>query len=173
MGDRPLIQVPVSGTPPRQEADPPRHETVLPDEASGLLAELDLARRQGRPQVREVVLRHPEFIEAWARLGELELERGDVVAAYACARVAYHRGLDRLRRHGWGGTGVVRWSEPSNRGFLRGLRLVLVAAAAAGELDESERCRAFLLELDPDDGLGAAAWPDRPGPDWVAPAPPD
>jgi hypothetical protein len=78
--------------------------------------------------------------------------------------------LDRLRKHGWGGSGLVRWSQPDNRGFLRALHLLLVTAAALGELDESARCRTFLLDLDPDDGLGVAAYPAVPGRDWCVPA---
>jgi hypothetical protein len=61
---------------------------------------------------------------------------------------------------------MVRWSEPGNRGFLRALHLLLVAAAAVGEEDEAARCREFLLELDPDDGVGAADVPAQPGRDW-------
>jgi hypothetical protein len=64
--------------------------------------------------------------------------------------------LDRLRRQGWGGTGQVRWSEAGNRGFLRALHLLMVASAAIGEEDEELRCRQFLIDLDPEYGLGLA-----------------
>ena len=84
--------------------------------------------------------------------------------------MAYHRGLDRLRREGWGGTGIVRWGEPTNRGFLRGLHALLAAAARLGEADEASRCRAFLLELDPSDELHVAGYPEVPGTDWSPPA---
>jgi hypothetical protein len=151
-------------------AAPPRHETVLPresEEADAALAAALTAKSDAA--LREVVARWPDHLDAWARLGQWRLAAGDLVMAYACARVGYHRGLDRLRRHGWGGTGTVRWSEPGNRGFLRALQLLLVTAAALGEVDESVRCRSFLLELDPDDGLGAAAYPEVPDASWAAP----
>jgi hypothetical protein len=168
--ERPFRAVPVAGSSP---VTPPRHDTVLaPDPADaagdlrGALAATGAARREA---LLRVAAARPALLEAWARLSELSLEDGDPVPAYAFARVAYHRGLDRLRREGWGGTGMVRWGEPTNRGFLRGLHALLAAAAALGEEDESARCRVFLLELDPDDTLGVASYPAVPGPGWVPP----
>jgi hypothetical protein len=154
-----------------QTAQPPRHDTVLPAEPADAERALSAARAaNSEVALREVVSRWPDDLDAWARLGQWHLQAGDVVSAYACARVGYHRGLDRLRRHGWGGTGTVRWTQPTNRGFLRALQLLLVAAAALGEVDESERCREFLLDLDPEDGLGAGAYPEAPGAGWSPPA---
>ena len=94
-----------------------------------------------------MVARWPRFLDGWARLGELAR---DDVEAYACFRVGYHRGLDRLRASGWRGTGYVRWEQPTNQGFLRALEGLRRAAAAIGEADEEERCRHFLIQLDPD-----------------------
>ena len=171
---RPLAQLPVSGGPPSASPSPARHETILSTEPAGALDDLrqalavadDSARRTA---LLRVTADHPSLLESWARLSELSLAGGDTVEAYAFARVAYHRGLDRLRREGWGGTGMVRWAQPSNRGFLRGLRALLAAAAALGEEDESSRCRGFLLELDPDDALHVAAYPEVPGSGWTPP----
>lgn len=170
--DRPLVQLPVAGGAPGDP--PPRHETILPDEPDDAVQELReaLALTDTTARLDELLVvaaRHPAFLEVWARLSEDTLADGDPATAYAYARVAYHRGLDRLRRHGWGGTGIVRWERPSNRGFLRGLRALLAAAAAIDEEDESSRCRQFLLDLDPDDGVGAASYPEVPGPDWSPP----
>jgi hypothetical protein len=168
-----MTQLPVAAghTP---SAPPPRHETILPDEPQD--ADDDLRRalsiRDGggrRAALMTVAADHPSMLEAWARLSELALADGDAVSAYAFARVAYHRGLDRLRRHSWGGTGIVRWSYRGNRGFLRGLLALLAAAAAIGEEDEATRCRDFLLELDPDDALGVSSYPDPPGRGWTPP----
>jgi hypothetical protein len=148
---------------------PPRHETVLPDEPAEAMAALDaaLASTDVAVALRDLVARWPGYLDGWARLGQQGWRDGSHPATvYAYARVGYHRGLDRLRRHGWGGVGVVRWAHPGNRGFLRSLHLLLVAAAAIGEVEEAARCRAFLLELDPDDRLGVAAVPEEPGPDW-------
>lgn len=170
---RPLVGLPLAGAMPSTTA-PPRHETVLPAEPAGALdalgAALAVADVPGR---RSALLRcaadHPALLKVWARLSEVSLAGGDTVAAYAFARVSYHRGLDRLRREGWGGTGMVRWAQPSNRGFLRGVHALLAAAAALGEEDESSRCRGFLLELDPDDALGVAEYPEVPGRSWTPP----
>ncbi|MDQ6846776.1 MAG: DUF3151 domain-containing protein [Candidatus Dormibacteraeota bacterium] len=172
----PFRNVPVAGD--ASGATPPRHETVLSPEPAAQLEALcsalagtdDSARRMALSGVAGA---HPSLLEAWARLSEVTLAGGDAVSAYAFARVAYHRGLDRLRREGWGGTGMVRWSQPSNRGFLRGLHALLAASAALDERDESSRCRAFLLELDPGDTLGVAAYPETPGPRWTAPPLPE
>jgi hypothetical protein len=169
--DRPFRDVPIVGGSPA--VTPPRHHTVLEPEPAGAAGDLRAALATTGVTSREALLRvaaaHPALLEAWARLSELSLADGDPVTAYAYARVAYHRGLDRLRRSGWGGTGIVRWAQPTNRGFLRGLHALLAAAAALGEDDESERCRAFLLELDPDDALGVASYPAVPGPGWSPP----
>ena len=62
---------------------------------------------------------------------------GDPVAAYAYARTGYHRGLDQLRRAGWKGHGPIPWEHEPNRGFLRSLQQLAVAAAAIGEDDEA------------------------------------
>jgi hypothetical protein len=171
---RPILQVPVSGGAPPGSPSPSRHETILAAEPADALNALrvalavtDVSTR--RTALLRVAADHPTLLESWARLSELSLAGGETVVAYAYARVAYHRGLDRLRREGWGGTGTVRWAQPSNRGFLRGLHALLAAAAALGEDDESSRCREFLLDLDPDDTLGVAAYPEVPGRGWTPP----
>jgi hypothetical protein len=64
-----------------------------------------LAAATDSAAVVEVAARHPTCLAAWATLGELALEGGHLVEAYAYFRVGYHRGLDRIRRAGWRGTG--------------------------------------------------------------------
>ena len=93
-----------------------------------------------------MVARWPRFLDGWARLGQLGR---DDVEAYACFRVGYHRGLDRLRQSGWRGSGYVRWRHETNRGFLRALDGLRRMAAAIGETDEAERCAQFIGQLDP------------------------
>jgi Protein of unknown function (DUF3151) len=137
-------QRPVTLTP----SGPPT--TVLDAEPDAALAALQqaLARPSAdrRDAVSEVAARWPRFLDAWARLGDLGR---DDVERYACYRVGYHRGLDRLRANGWRGSGYVRWSAETNRGFLRALRGLATVAAAIGETDEAERCALFLAQLDP------------------------
>jgi hypothetical protein len=130
-------------------------ETVLdpePDAALEALAgALAVPAASRREAVAAVVARWPGFLDAWARLGDLAR---DDVEAYACYRVAYHRGLDRLRKAGWRGSGYVRWAHPENRGFLRALEGLRRAAAALGETPEAERTAGFRRQLDPDwDGV--------------------
>lgn len=126
-------------------------ETVLPPEPDDAVTALTQALSEPvgarREAVALLVSRWPHFLDAWARLGELAR---DDVEAYACFRVGYHRGLDRLRQSGWRGLGFVRWRHESNRGFLRALSGLRGAAGALGERDEEERCGEFLRELDPD-----------------------
>jgi hypothetical protein len=100
--------------------------------------------------VAEVAARHPTCLAAWATLGELALGDGRPVEAYAYFRVGYHRGLDRIRRAGWRGSGQVPWSSEGNRGFLRSLSGLAQAAALIAEQDEADRCRQFLVDLAPD-----------------------
>lgn len=126
-------------------------ETILdpePVEAREALAAAEAEPEPGRRDaVSSVVSRWPQFLAAWATLGDLAR---DDVEAYAAYRVGYHRGLDRLRQSGWRGSGFVRWDHESNRGFLRALDGLRRAAGAIGEPSEEERCRLFLLQLDPD-----------------------
>lgn len=126
-------------------------ETVLepePAEATAALAAaLEQPEGERRAAVAQVVARWPRFLDAWARLGQLGR---DDVEAYAAFRVGYHRGLDRLRQSGWRGSGYVRWSHETNRGFLRALSGLQRTAQAIGEADEDERCAQFLHQLDPD-----------------------
>ena len=95
--------------------------------------------------------RWPRYLDAWAQLGMLAR---DDTEAYACFRVGYHRGLDRLRANGWRGSGYVRWVHEENRGFLRSLRGLGQTADRIGEHDEAERCAHFLMQCDPDGSAG-------------------
>jgi hypothetical protein len=92
---------------------------------------------------------HPASSLAWAVLAESALARNSAVEAYAYARTGYHRGLDLLRRNGWKGTGHIPWSHEPNRGFLRALHALSVAAGLIGESDEAQRCATFLADSDP------------------------
>ena len=114
--------------------------------AAALAADGVPARREA---VTAVAARYPRFLAAWASLAELA---PGPVESYAYARVGYHRGLDALRAAGWRGTGYVRFEHQPNRGFLRALDALASAAADVAEHDEEERCRLFLVQLDP-------AWP--------------
>ena len=124
--------------------------TVLPpvdsELSTRLHAAVGLPIEQRRSAVAEVVASEPRSLDGWAVLGDLGR---DVMERYAAYRVGYHRGLDTLRANGWRGSGYVRWSEPTNRGFLRCLRGLGEMAAEIGEVDEADRCRTFLLQLDP------------------------
>jgi hypothetical protein len=122
-------------------------ETRL-EEPEGSLAALNGA--SSVDDVVKVAAAHPTCLTAWAMLGEQALEDGAPVTAYAYFRVGYHRGLDRIRGAGWRGRGTVPWSHEENRGFLRSLRGLGLAAAAVGEDDEAERCATFFRELAPD-----------------------
>jgi len=122
-------------------------ETRISEPAGSLEA---LAAAQGIEETAELAGRYPTCLAAWAELGEAALAVGRTVDAYAYFRVGYHRGLDRVRKAGWRGSGRVLWSHESNRGFLRCLRGLQLAAEALGEGDEAERCLSFLRELAPD-----------------------
>jgi Protein of unknown function (DUF3151) len=99
-----------------------------------------------RAAVAAVVARWPRYLDAWARLGDLGR---DDIERYAAYRVGYHRGLDALRANGWRGSGYVRWSDETNRGFLRALRGLGQVAEKIGEFDEAQRINVFIMQLDP------------------------
>jgi|SRR5680860_401340 len=96
----------------------------------------------------EVIRSHPESPIAWATMAESALQDTNIddVTAYAYARVGYHRSLDLLRRNGWKGHGPVPWEHEPNRGFLRALAALAVAADRIGESAEQERCSEFLRD---------------------------
>jgi hypothetical protein len=98
-----------------------------------------------------VVRRFPASPLAWAELATQARDAGaDDVTLYAYARVGYHRSLDALRRAGWKGHGPVPWSHEPNRGFLRCLATLALAARAIGETDEWDRCATFLRDSSPE-----------------------
>jgi hypothetical protein len=122
--------------------------TVLPDEEPEFLAVLERAASSADSLVElgRVVATRPRSSTGWAKIGP---HGRTVLEQYAYFRVGYHRGLDALRQNGWRGSGFVRWSEPSNRGFLRCLLGLARTAESIGENDEAERCMLFLAQLDP------------------------
>jgi hypothetical protein len=126
-------------------APPP---TLLPDDA-----EVREALAAGTAPA-EVAAANPAAPAVWAALAAAALAADDSTAgsvtAYAYARTGYHRGLDLLRRAGWKGHGPVPWSHEPNRGFLRALNALGIAAGRIGETDEAERCATFLTDSDPE-----------------------
>jgi uncharacterized protein DUF3151 len=128
---------------------PPTH---LPeDPAAAMLA----AAPAEQVDLAAVVRTHPESPLAWATLAEAALASSsgsvrDDVTAYAYARVGYHRSLDLLRRNGWKGHGPVPWEHEPNRGFLRALAALAVAADRIGEAPEATRCAEFLRDSSPE-----------------------
>jgi hypothetical protein len=141
-------------------------DVVIDREPADALAALEHALAASpatrRDAVSDVVAHWPRFLDAWARLAQLAR---DDVEAYACARVGYHRGLDRLRQAGWRGSQYVRWAYEENRGFLRALAGLQRAAAAIGETDEADRCEHFLRQLEPSwDRVAVEAMPPAGAP---------
>ena len=121
----------------------PAPPASLAQELADALAAPDDVRRA---RVADVVARHPRFLDAWVALGD---HGRDPIERYAAYRVGYHRGLDTLRANGWRGSGYVRWSDETNRGFLRALRGLGQMAALIGEVDEAVRISVFIAQLDP------------------------
>jgi len=98
----------------------------------------------------ELARQHPASSLGWALLAERALAAEADVEAYAFARTGYHRGLDALRRSGWRGHGPVPWSHQPNRGFLRALGALAIAAQRIDDADEAHRCRELLRESSPE-----------------------
>lgn len=118
-------------------------ETRLPEDPAAAELAADDA------PVIDIVGRYPASSLGWALLAEQALAEDSAegtIRAYAFARTGYHRGLDALRRSGWRGSGPVPWEHQPNRGFLRALWALSVAAGRIGETDEQERCSQFLRD---------------------------
>lgn len=113
--------------------------TKLPDDPA-------VARLDAGEDPAAVAAAYPASSAAWATLAENALAAGRTIEAYAFARTGYHRGLDALRRSGWRGSGPVPWEHEPNRGFLRALWALSVAAGRIGETEEQERCSQFLRD---------------------------
>ena len=125
-------------------AEPGPPPTLLPIDPA--VAEL---AGSGRERFLEIVSAHPASSLCWALLAEgslrIDSPEGNV-GAYAYARTGYHRGLDALRRAGWKGTGPIPWEHVPNRGFLRSLYALSLAAERIGDTVEYERCTQFLRD---------------------------
>ena len=124
------------------EPGPP--PTLLPEDPA--VAEL---ADSGRERFLEIVSAHPASSLSWALLAEGSLKMNSAegnVGAYAYARTGYHRGLDLLRRSGWRGSGPIPWEHVPNRGFLRSLYALAVAAERIGDTVEHQRCLQLLRE---------------------------
>lgn len=124
-------------------------ETVLPVDPPNiqqLIADISGAQHLDREKLLKLVSLAPRSPSVWALYGQ---NGQDTLESYTAFRVGYHRGLDLLRANGWRGSGFVRWHHPSNRAFLLCLLGLQVNAGHIGEVDEAERCRLFLLQLDP------------------------
>ncbi|MBB3023053.1 DUF3151 domain-containing protein [Helcobacillus massiliensis] len=120
--------------------------TLLPED--GPDEAVSQAFGEGR-DLRAIAAEHPTSSLAWAMLADESMLDGDVVAAYAFARVGYHRGLDALRRAGWRGQGPVPADHAPNRGFLQCLVILGRAAEMIGEDDEVARINDFIRDCDP------------------------
>ena len=122
--------------------------TVLPEEDPSFIADLERAASSNDPHgsLSELVASQPRSLVGWSMIGR---HGRTALESYAYFRIGYHRGLDALRQNGWRGSGFVRWSAPSNRGFLRCLLGLARMANEIGESDEAQRCQLFLAQLDP------------------------
>ncbi len=135
---------------------PPVHQNLLAASGAGpapTYLPVDPAVAQlsdgGAEAFIQIVSANPTSSLCWALLAERSLQldtpEGNV-AAYAYARTGYHRGLDLLRRSGWKGVGPIPWEHAPNRGFLRALWALSVAAGRIGDVVEQERCAQFLRD---------------------------
>ena len=111
-----------------------------------LNAALGVDMNNRRQAVCDVVAKYPTFLAGWATIGDLS---SDGIDSYMAYRVGYHRGLDSLRANSWRGSGYVRWSVETNRGFLRCLAGLAKNARVIGEMSEAVRCEQFLIQCDP------------------------
>jgi hypothetical protein len=118
-------------------------DTLLPDDPA--TPDLEAGR-----SVADAARAHPASSLPWALLAEAALADEEDLQAYAFARTGYHRGLDSLRRSGWKGHGPVPWSHLPNRGFLRALGALAIAAERIGDTEEAVRCRDFLRDSSPE-----------------------
>jgi len=125
-------------------------ETRLPSEDPTLEQEMNKVRGNESADKRSTLLilasKNPESIGIWCVLG---ISSSEMMESYSYFRVAYHRGLDSLRKNGWRGSGFVRWEHESNRYFLFALNQLAEISREIGDHAEAERCSLFLRQLEP------------------------
>ncbi|RLP74527.1 DUF3151 domain-containing protein [Mycetocola tolaasinivorans] len=120
-------------------------ETRLPDEPEVSRA---LKKAVGIDELEAIVAANPSSSLAWSAYAAAIANPARPIAGYSAARVAYHRGLDALRKAGWRGQGPIPWSHEPNRGVLRALYLLRRAALDIGETAEVTRLTEFLRDAD-------------------------
>ena len=141
------------------------HQNLLASGPPPTLLPVDPAAAPARStpdRLVDLVAAHPTSSLSWALLAENALRVGTAesdITAYAYARTGYHRGLDALRRAGWRGSGPIPWEHEPNRGFLRALHALSVAAGRIGETEEEQRCAQFLRDST-ESGYRALTAPD-------------
>tara|TARA_B100001769_G_C21954991_1_gene514044 strand:+ start:298 stop:741 length:444 start_codon:yes stop_codon:yes gene_type:complete len=125
-------------------------ETRLPGEDPLFEQEIKAIRGSASTDKRSMLLalasKNPESIGIWCVLGISSFE---MMESYSYFRVAYHRGLDSLRKNGWRGSGFVRWEHVGNRYFLFALNQLAEISKEIGDHVEAERCSLFLRQLEP------------------------
>ena len=141
------------------------HQNLLASGPPPTLLPVDPAAAPARStpdRLVDLAAAHPTSSLSWALLAENALRVGTAesdITAYAYARTGYHRGLDALRRAGWRGSGPIPWEHEPNRGFLRALHALSVAAGRIGETEEEQRCAQFLRDST-ESGYRALTAPD-------------
>ena len=131
----------------------------VPEAVAALQTALEMPQEDQRAALSAVARSWPAFVGGWAHLASVARAAGEEVEAYAFARTAYHRALDRLRGNGWRGMGLVPWAHESNQTTLLAFHELMRAAEAIGETNEVERLRQLLLDSDPSDPLDVAPAP--------------
>ena len=134
------------------------HGNLLPGPPPVLLPandEADAAAARGE-EPSAIAATHPAYPAAWAGLALQAEAAGRTMEAYAYGRTGYHRGLDSLRKNGWGGYGPVPAAHPGNVGFLTCVAVLARAAAQIGENEEAQRLQDLLQECDPSLATGQA-----------------
>jgi len=125
-------------------------ETILPDEdpllANGLQEILENDLDTSLHKLFGFASKNPESIGVWCTLG---IKSTELMESYAYFRLAYHRGLDSLRKNGWKGSGFVRWQHTGNRFFLVALNNLANISEEIGDHEEATRCALFLRQLEP------------------------
>ena len=126
----------------------------VPEAVAALETALALPAEDQRAALAAVARSWPAFVGGWAHLAGAARLKGEDVEAYAFARTAYHRALDRLRGNSWRGMGLVPWAHEPNRTTLLAFHELMLAAESIGEAAEVTRLRQLLLDSDPSDPLG-------------------
>lgn len=105
-------------------------------------------------QLHELVLKYPEFIDAWTHIGFAHQTLGNRVDCLSYFSTAVYLGRSSLPKDFNQKTHKIQWNEGNNRPFLRACHALGLEYQSLGLHKEAQDLYLFILDVNPDDNQG-------------------